>query len=528
MTRLPAAKHLLRWGVALAVVYGLPYAVLAVAGFLWLYERQWWWVWLVATLALSGAGWGLVRWQRRKLADEKTAGPQTVAPDPRWSPAGQAAWAEVENIAQRAEVQIPAFDQPEVLWNLLKEILEAVAKHFRPGASEPLLEIRVPDVLYITQRVARDLRQSFSDQVPGAHIFTLADLRQLRAWAGTAQQLFKTYRFLLRMARIGTNPLGAVVAELRDATTAGMYHASVDQIKQHLVGLCVRKAGFYAIQLYSGQLVDEETLVAQPSPASRDDIEKAQADEKRTVEEPLRILVLGQIKAGKSSLINALAGQIRAAVEVLPCTRTVQPVLLQREGIPSAILLDTAGFDAAPGAPSPFAAIREEVLRSDLVLLVVPANSASRAPERRLLDDMRAFYLADLRLVMPPLVVVVTHIDRLRPASEWSPPYDYDSGEPTGPKAENIRHALHAIAGDLALTPQQPVVPVCLHPDRVYNVEEGLMAAMAQVVPETSRAKYHRLLREFESRDRLSRVIRQVKNAAIGLLHLRTAKPQNR
>ena len=49
--------------------------------------------------------------------------------------------------------------------------------------------------------------------------------------------------------------------------------------------------------------------------------------------EPLRILVLGQVKAGKSGLINALFGETRAAVDVVPRTRHIEPFVLEREGM---------------------------------------------------------------------------------------------------------------------------------------------------------------------------------------------------
>jgi len=521
MTPRPVPKPVLGWATAVAVVYALPYVVLGIAGAVWLYERRWWWVWLAGTAALSGAAWAVFRWVRGKKPQ-----PRGVVPDPRWSPAGQAAWADVEQIAQRVERQGLPLDHPETLGTLLVEIFQAVAARFHPGAAQPHLETAVPDVLYIVERVARDLREFFSENVPGAHIFTLSDFRRLQAWAGAAQHLYGIYRTLLRVVRLGTNPLWAAVAEVRDAAMANMCHASVDQIKRQVAGRCVRRAGFYAIQLYSGQLVDDEALKERQSARSREDIEKAIAVQDRIAKEPLRILVLGQLKAGKSSLINALAGQLQAAVDVLPCTGGVQPVRLVRQGICLAIALDTPGFDAAPGSPSPFAAIREELPQSDLVVLVVPASSASRTPERRLLDDMRAYYQADPRRVMPALVVAVSHIDCLRPFAEWAPPYDL--AEPTGAKAENIRRALQAIAEDLGLTPQQPMVPVCLRPDRLYNVQEGLLGALEQVRKEAERAQYHRLLGEIQREGGRGQLGRQIKKALTGLFRLVAAKALNR
>ena len=82
------------------------------------------------------------------------------------------------------------------------------------------------------------------------------------------------------------------------------------------------------------------------------------------------------------------------------------------------------------------------------------------------------------------MVVALTHIDQLRPLAEWDPPYDL--AHPAGSKAQNIRDAIQAVEHDLRLTPEQVVTPVCLRPDRLYNIEEGLAPAILTAMPERS------------------------------------------
>jgi uncharacterized protein len=60
----------------------------------------------------------------------------------------------------------------------------------------------------------------------------------------------------------------------------------------------VRRAGRYAIDLYSGQLEIADAAIST-----------------MTAAKPLRIMVLGQAKAGKSSLINAIFGAVRVLVQ---------------------------------------------------------------------------------------------------------------------------------------------------------------------------------------------------------------------
>ena len=68
--------------------------------------------------------------------------------------------------------------------------------------------------------------------------------------------------------------------------------------------------------------------------------------------EPLRILVVGPKKAGKSSLDQRLVRRISRRDDVVPRTDGVEPYVLDREGLQEAIVLDTAGYDIASPARS--------------------------------------------------------------------------------------------------------------------------------------------------------------------------------
>jgi hypothetical protein len=81
----------------------------------------------------------------------------------------------------------------------------------------------------------------------------------------------------------------------------------------------------------------------------------------------------------------------------------------------------------------------------------------------------------------------------LRPHREWSPPYDIT--QPKSAKAQSIRAAIDAVTLDLGLEPGD-VVPVCTHPERLYNVREGLLPAIVQELPEARRAAALRSFRE--------------------------------
>src|SRR5690606_11688895 len=166
----------------------------------------------------------------------------------------------------------------------------------------------------------------------------------------------------------------------------------------------------------------------------------------RTVE-PLRLLVAGQVNAGKSSLVNALSEEVSAAVDALPATPSFRAYELRREGLPAALIIDSPGLQ---GGSEEIARIIDAAAESDLILWVVDASRADREYDRAALDAVRGHFAERPNRRRPPMMLVLTHIDRLRPFQEWSPPYDVASGEQ--PKAKSIRSAMESIGADLGFT----------------------------------------------------------------------------
>jgi predicted GTPase len=277
--------------------------------------------------------------------------------------------------------------------------------------------------------------------------------------------------------------------------------------KNFVLDFVIRKAGYYAIELYSGNLVLDESFVTRRSSS---DAARAAGQAAVLDAEPLRILLIGQVNAGKSSAINALFGDVKTAVDVLPTTRDVTPFVFEREGLGQALIFDTAGYGEAASAKSPFAELEDELLNCDLVLLVCSALTAARQADRGVLEELRLRWQREPNRRPPPVIVILSHIDMLRPFAEWNPPYDL--AEPTGAKAQRIAAATTVVAEELQVPPER-VIPVCLLPERLYNVEEGLLPAIIECLPEGSRAKALRCLGAYRNEDYWRRLWRQAVSA---------------
>ena len=338
--------------IALAVL-AAPYLLLLAAGTVWLYQYRTLLAWAALALSCTAIGLLLLRGLRHNVQ------PPQIQPDLNWPPQAVAVWPDVEQLARQIEREDVPLDQPEKLMAVVRRVLDLVARHYHPRAAEPWLETPLPDVLRIVELVARDLRRAALAYVPGTHILTIGDLRRLQKLAGMAR---RTY-FWYRVASFVVNAPAAFLREGRDALFGRLQDLSAETAKRMAVGYCVRRAGYYAIQLYGRQLAADDTPSDDtPLKQSRQDT-RAEALRIAALEkEPLRVLVAGQTKSGKSSVINALFGEERAATDVVPRTDRVEPYVLIRDGLQQAIVLDTAGYDSAAdgaGASKPLRALIE-------------------------------------------------------------------------------------------------------------------------------------------------------------------------
>jgi predicted GTPase len=284
------------------------------------------------------------------------------------------------------------------------------------------------------------------------------------------------------------NPATAVTQELRERLSNQMYRWGREELAKRVARAYVKEVGRAAIDLYGGRLrVAPEDLEAHITEATERDRKapKLQA-------EPLRLLVGGQVNAGKSSLINALLKEIRAGSDALPLTNQFTAYEIRREGAPQVLILDSPGLDSLE---QPLEKLVEEAAQADLILWVASAVRADRELDARALDAIREYFSKRPNRRRPPMLLVLSHVDRLRPMQEWKPPYDLADGANT--KAASIRAAINAAGGDLGFSADD-VVPACLDAKAgIYNVD-AIWAEITELMPEAQRAQLVRTLQDID------------------------------
>jgi predicted GTPase len=468
----------------LFLAVALPWLSLLALGMVWLWQGGRVWMWALAAAMLGLLAWPLAGTVRRRANKEaRIALGDLAEPAHGWSALERDAWSEV---LATADATPPfSFTELEPFLVRARTTIDVVARRFHPEARAAWAQFSLPEVLLLTERLCRDLRREALRHIPGVRAIRLGHLlwlhEQNERYSEVAQKGWRLGFGLWRVVRAMLNPLQAAGQE-----TSGMFMEKTVSVlsyrlRAYATRMFVLEIGRAAIDLYSGRLVlSQEELRA----AREREMEAAAAPQ---ADAPVRIALIGQVNAGKSSLLNALAAETRSAVGAVPTTSAAAEFLVHLENRPAVSLVDMPGIGQGAKAAGE---LLEQAQRADLIVWVASATQPARAPDRESLQAFRRWANAQVMRRPAPVILALTHIDELRPAAEWAPPYDI--GAPVRPKARAIRSAMDAAARALDV-PVEAIVPLAMPPGREpYNID-ALWARIAIELDDAKLAQLDRL-----------------------------------
>ena len=492
----------LRLSIA-AISIALPSLTLVPFGGLWMWQHGYalYWVFGACLFVIASFLVQLYLFKRLDLPKqgERPFVPPEDAAAESWTPRENEAWKAVLAVADTAELSHltswPAF------WGLGKRTIEAVAKSIHPEVKDPLWQFTMPEALAVIEQVSHRLKPMAIENVPLGDKLTIRQFIQIyqsRGLIDAAQKGYDIWR-IIRML----NPATAVTQELRERLSNQMYRWGREELAKRLARAYVKEVGRAAIDLYAGRLrVAPEDLEAHVTEASARDRKAA-----KIKAEPLRLLLGGQVNAGKSSLVNALLNAISAGSDALPLTNQFTAYEIKREGVPQALIIDSPGLDSAE---QPLEKLVGEAIQADLIIWVASAVRADRDLDARALAAIRDYFVKHPNRRRPPMMLVLSHIDRLRPMHELAPPYDL--ADTANPKAASIRAAMDAAGSDLGFA-EQDVVPACLDAKvGAYNVD-AVWAGIMELMAEAQRAQLVRTLTDLDRGFDWQRLRKQAVNA---------------
>ncbi|MGR8981133.1 MAG: GTPase family protein [Gammaproteobacteria bacterium] len=472
----------------LLVLVLVPWLALWIAGVVWLWQQHY--LLIAAPILLSSYGMAWLLGQKLKQDEPLPPALPSVNPDDRWSPAATEVWEKIDALAKALKPADYPLTDAARLSALAQRVITEVAVHFRPEADRAELDVPLRNILFIVEQVCRDMRGLLDERVPFSHLITVHDGLQLLKW----KEKFKQVNFVRRTLVMAVSPFTAIPQELSNFFSGKIAGYPKGLFERWLLQTVVKKIGYYAIALYSGHLAPPPITAPEPEPEENDLIQR-----------PLRMLVAGQTKAGKSSLINALLGEFKTTVDVLPVTDDLRIYRLHNPDMADILIYDSPGygendfwFNKNGRQPGDF----------DLVIVVCSALQAGREADSRFLSELRKWFGGRIDRRMPPVLAVVTHIDQLRPLREWHPPYDLD--HPDNDKARNIREAVEVVSKSLQLA-REVCLPVCLSSPADYYNLEAVLAGMVSKLPESLRAQYLRTLAEGRRKEKIMLLLGQLK-----------------
>ncbi|WP_209426532.1 GTPase [Pararhodobacter sp. SW119] len=455
----------LRWNrLGLAGVLILPLGITSILGFLWLAERGWL-LWFVLASVLLFAGLRAVRLVLRMRRNRAgfTAAPVREAPaveaDPDWSDTERAAFETARaHIRKRVKEPLTWEDLPaEAL-----AVVETVAREIS-GGKRTALDFTLPEALLLIDRVALRYRDFLRVNVPFSDQLSVRALYWLWQRQHGVRRAWDTGFLAYRGVRIVLNPAVGLLREVERAVTAGLQERLTDQLVLDSQVIVLEEAAQAAVDLYSGRLrfSDAELAELQLASNARDMAAAAIPDD------PVRILVLGQVSAGKSTLINALLGHSAAETDMAPTTDRLTAHDFVLDDTPCR-LVDTEGLD---GGKETLKSLSAQMVEADLILWVLRANRPGRAPDTALLAQFEARMAEQPARRRPPLILVAAAADALLPG------WPYPEGRLPADEADRVGAAMAAIGQDMG---GRVVIPVRAEaPD--WNVDPVIDALSAAV-----------------------------------------------
>jgi predicted GTPase len=381
-----------------------------------------------------------------------------------------------------------------------------LAQSYHPRTTDPISKLTIPEILAVVELAAHDLSELVDQYLPGGHLLTITHLRQARRAADWYQTASNVYWFI-----------AAIFAPLQTGVRYAASQVGVSRpwqlLQQNLLlwfyTAYVHRLGAYLIEVNSGrlrvgvkryrQLVQGKPVDGQPSPPDAAAEEQVQ---------PVTVTIIGQVKAGKSSFINALLGEQQAQTDVLPLTNEITRYQLQPPGIPARfVLLDTVGYGHSGPKEDQLKATREAAQQSDLVCLVMHARNPARQADVEVLASLQGWFRSRPDLKMPPILGILTHIDLLSPAMEWAPPYNWQ--HPERLKERQIQEAQATVREQMGEY-LASCVPVCGAPGKVYGIEEWVLPTVLELMDEAHGVALLRCLRAEADAGKVRKVFQQL------------------
>ncbi|PKG38339.1 GTPase family protein [Psychromonas sp. Urea-02u-13] len=321
-------------------------------------------------------------------------------------------------------------------WNQINEVGLAMMEFVATEFDKKALDFSIPEGLQLFEEISRRYKLVVKEYIPIVDILKISHLKAgydaFDKYGELGQKLIKAAVWANHAKNAYMNPAKLAIDLVNQQSTSGMTKGFVDEMQLNAKQALLDEIVSVAIDLYSGRFSFEESEVTESSVAEKD--EQRIAPEL----EPIRIVMVGQTSAGKSSIINVLKEDLVAEVDVLPSTDGTTVYNAQLDDMDIRVV-DLQGLD---GNQKTEQSMLSEMTQADLIVWVLKANQSARELDKTLNAKFNDYYQngSNISRKKPAVICVVNQVDKLKPINEWTPPYNLD--EPTTAKGKIINQAL--------------------------------------------------------------------------------------
>ncbi|PHS39407.1 MAG: GTPase [Sulfurovum sp.] len=436
----------------------IPVLLLSLLGIYYLYVESYllYFLAFLVVVSLLVAMPFLLRKKRSNIG-EKPQDEISIEISPQWSDFDHQNWGKLEKIIDERVAE-------GIEWNMMQayalKIISETASCYHPENLEKELAFTASELLLALEEVSRRYRDYMQEYIPFENKIKLSLIMQGNAHKEKLTFVKHSYD-LYRIFRLMNLPMAAL-SELRGKLTEVLFDNVSNTLQDKIKRAVLKDLASVSIDLYRGHFKMKESELRE-SKISIEDKSNQAVDI-----EPLRVVVVGQVSAGKSSLINILNEKMVAEVNIVPSTDQVTVHECKIDGVDVLKLIDLPGLN---GDLKLEENMIEQMSQSDLVLWVLKANQSARKLDVQLKKKFDVFYQKNENRSKkrPTIITLVNQVDKLPPANEWNPPYDLANCTAVDKKACTIRDALKY---NKELLEPDYILPISLNKDlSLYNIE---------------------------------------------------------
>lgn len=423
-----------------------------------------------------------------------------ILPHSEWSQAEEQIWLESRiYIQQHLESGVEWSDIDQSVFH----VLEVVAKAFDKSS----LDFTIPEAMTLFEEIGRRYKTALSEHVPGIELIKISHLKAgidtYTQYGDLANKVISAVVLANNVKNIYFNPLKAAIDIAKQQTSAAMSKDIFTHIEFKAKQALLEEVAEVSIDLYSGRFTLDATKLEITQIAKKDQSRIAAQIS------PVRVVFIGQTNAGKSRLINMLKNTISAEVDALPCTQNIAVHEFYFED-QAVHFVDTQGID---NNPSHQEELLHEMKNADLIVWVLKANQSARELDRQIDQQFSEYYLKSSNITRkkPEIIFTLNQIDRLKPTSEWQPPYDTDQANSA--KSCSIQAALEY---NQSLFNTSRILPISISEDKqsfgLDKLKEQLFDGIHHAIHvQRNRQKNEAIIRARSFKNQLSQFTKSTK-----------------